>query len=106
MISLLIQDLQQNDKFYHIECEATATVEDLKCLINIESNIAVERQVLYFKHQSLRNDNARLNELSINNNDMINLGISNLSTEDQNLMGAFFSNIKTTGPAQPKMNQQ
>ena len=43
MISLLIQDLQQNDKFYHIECEATATVEDLKCLINIESNIAVER---------------------------------------------------------------
>ena len=43
MISLLIQDLAHNDKFYHIECEATATVEDLKCLINIESNIAVER---------------------------------------------------------------
>ena len=43
MISLLIQDLEKADQFYHIECEANATVEGLKCLINIESNIDVER---------------------------------------------------------------
>ena len=43
MITLLIQDLQKSDAYYHIECEANATVEDLKCLINIESGIEVER---------------------------------------------------------------
>jgi len=37
MISLLIQDLRTDDKFYHVECELESTVEDLKCLINIES---------------------------------------------------------------------
>ena len=47
----------------------------------------------------------RLNDLGINNNDMINLGVSNLSTEDQNIMGAFFSNIKTA-PTGPRMTQQ
>ena len=82
MISLLIQDLAKNDTFYHIECEANATVEDLKCLINIESSIEVERQVLYFKQETLRVDTKRLNEIGINNNDMINLGVSNLSTDD------------------------
>ena len=51
-------------------------------------------------------DSARLNDLGINNNDMINLGISNLSTEDQTLMGAFFSNMKNPAPAKPMMTQQ
>jgi len=37
MIALLIQDLRVDDKFYHVECEPDSSVEDLKCLINIES---------------------------------------------------------------------
>lgn len=106
MISVLIQDLAKADKYYHIECEASATVEDLKCLINIESNIAVEQQVLYFKQETLRVDTKRLDEIGINNNDMINLGVSNLSTEDQNLMGAFFSQLNTPKSTGPRMNQQ
>ena len=35
MISLVIQDLRFDDKFYDIECEPSSTVEDLKCLITI-----------------------------------------------------------------------
>ena len=35
MISLLIQDLEKADTFYHIECEHNATVEDLKVLITL-----------------------------------------------------------------------
>ena len=63
--------------------------------------------MLYFKQETLRVDTKRLNEIGINNNDMVNLGVSNLSTEDQNLMGAFFSNIQTTPrQARPRMNQQ
>ena len=63
--------------------------------------------MLYFKQDALRDDSKRLNELGINNNDMVNLGVSNLSTEDQNLMGAFFSNIPGTAKqAKPRMNQQ
>ena len=49
MISLLIQDLQKEDVFYHVECEPDSTVEDLKCLITVQSSVEVEKQVLYFK---------------------------------------------------------
>ena len=63
--------------------------------------------MLYFKQETLRVDTKRLNEIGIHNNDMVNLGVSNLSTEDQNLMGAFFSHIQTTPrQARPRMNQQ
>lgn len=34
-INLLVQDLSKDDKFYHIEIDVTATVEELKCLIAI-----------------------------------------------------------------------
>ena len=43
MIALLIQDLRMDDKFYHVECEPDSTVEDLKCLVNIQSEVAVEQ---------------------------------------------------------------
>ena len=49
MITLLIQDLREDDKFHHIECESDSTVEDLKCLINIESQVEVEKQELFFR---------------------------------------------------------
>lgn len=43
MITLLIQDLAKDEIFYHIECDDDATVEDLKCLITVQSNIQVEQ---------------------------------------------------------------
>lgn len=44
-----MQDLSANDKFYHIEVDVDATVEELKCLIAIESTLDPERQVLYYR---------------------------------------------------------
>ena len=35
VLNLLIQDLGKDDVFYHIECEDTASIEDLKCLITL-----------------------------------------------------------------------
>ena len=82
MITLLIQDLNKDDVFYYVECDDDATVEDLKCLISVQSNIQVEQQVLYFRQDILRTDDKLLKSFGIQNNDMINLGISNLSSAD------------------------
>jgi hypothetical protein len=49
MISLVIQDLRFANKFFDIECEIDSSVEDIKCLINIESQVEVEKQELYFR---------------------------------------------------------
>ena len=91
MISLLIQDLREDDKFYHIECEPDSTVEDLKCLINIQSQVEVEKQELFFRQAMLTQDSRKLNEIGIVNNDMINMGITVLNTDEQDLMNAFFA---------------
>jgi len=53
-LCLLIQDQRHEDKFYHIEIESDATVEDLKCLIAIESTIDPEKQVLTYRQQVLK----------------------------------------------------
>jgi len=94
MISLLIQDLSKEDVFYHVECEDTATIEDLKCLISIQSNIGVEQQVLYFKQDIMRPDEKSINSFGIKDNDMVNMGKSNLSAADQDLLAGFMSNMK------------
>jgi len=76
MVSLVIQDLRFDDKFYDIECEHDSSVEDLKCLITLESQVEVEKQELFFSQQLLQRDAAKLNELSINHGDMINMGVT------------------------------
>lgn len=48
-LTLLVQDLSKADKFYSIEVAADATVEELKCLIAIESTIDPERQILHYR---------------------------------------------------------
>lgn len=48
-LSLLVQDLSKDEKFYHIEIESDATVEELKCLIAIESTIDPEKQILSYR---------------------------------------------------------
>ena len=82
MIALLIQDLRQDDKFYHVECEPDSTVEDLKCLITLQSQVDVEKQELFFSQRRLTVDSAKLNEIGISNNDMINMQVSRLDTAD------------------------
>ena len=91
MITLLVQDLREDDKFYHVECEPNSTVEDLKCLINIQSNVEVEKQELFFRQQMLTQDTKKLNDIGIVNNDMINMGITVLNSDEQDLMNAFFA---------------
>ena len=102
MISLLIHDLGKDDVFYHVECEETATVEDLKCLISIQSNVGVEQQVLYFKQDIMRPDEKPINFFGIKDNDMINVGKSNLSAADQDLLAGFMSNMKQS-KSQPRL---
>ena len=74
--------MREDDKFYHVECEPDSSVEDLKCLINIQSQVEVERQELFFRQQMLCHDSQKLNEIGIENNDMINMQISVLNVEE------------------------
>ena len=39
----------------------------------------------------LTQDDRKLNDIGISNNDMINMGISKLNLDEQNLMNAFFA---------------
>lgn len=40
-MELLIQNLMDEDKFHNLEIDTDATVEDLKCLLEIESGMPV-----------------------------------------------------------------
>ena len=80
ILNLLVQDLQKEDKFYHMEVHSDSTVEELKCLIAIESTIEPERQILTYKQIVLKDYNKKLVEhYGIQHNDMINLQITNLN---------------------------
>lgn len=85
-ITLLVQDIMHDDKFYHIEIAEDATVEELKCLIAIQSTIDPERQVLTFRSQVLRDDSKKIvDHYGIRNNDMVNMQVVNLA--GNNMMG-------------------
>lgn len=103
-LSLLIQDLRSDDKFYHIEVEADATVEDLKCLIAIESGIEPESQRLSYRQQYLMKDSNKLvQHHGIQNNDMLNLHVGmaggqqqrqgGVTQQDQDLLNSFFTGM-------------
>jgi hypothetical protein len=80
ILNLLVQDLQKEDKFYHMEVHSDSTVEELKCLIAIESTIEPERQILTYKQIVLKDYNKKLvQHYGIQHNDMINLQITNLN---------------------------
>lgn len=98
--------MRHDDKFYHIDVETASTVEDLKCLIAIESGIDVEKQVLSYRQNILTIDGKKLADYGITNNDMINMSISNLNQADQNLMLNFLGSIGSSKPAAPKLNQK
>lgn len=62
-----------------MECEPDSTVEDLKCLVNIQSEVAVEQQILYYSQNVLNDDSKKLSDIGIKNNDMVNMNISLLN---------------------------
>lgn len=97
MITLVIQDLRFDDKFIDIECDPTCTVEDLKCLLNIETQVNVEQQELYFRQVMLSRDTQKLNEIGIQHKDMINMAETQMSSADQDLMNAFFAAAGSSG---------
>jgi hypothetical protein len=53
-MTLLVQNLTKDDVFHNLEdIDVDVTLEDLKCLLEIESQIPVIDQVIFFKSQEL-----------------------------------------------------
>jgi len=60
-MTLLVQNLTKSDVFHNLEdVENDATVEDLKCLLEIESQLPVSEQALFFKNQEMNYDTKKL----------------------------------------------
>ena len=83
--------------------ETDVTLEDFKCLLEIESMIPVSDQVLFFKNQELIQDQKKLIDHGISNNDMLSLprssgvikrGGNNLNKNDQDLLNNFFTSLQ------------
>lgn len=103
-MELLVQNLLEDDKFHSLESvDINATVEDLKCLLEIESAIPLADQAIFFKNQELKDDTAKLTSFGVGNNDMLLMtrankviqrgGGGNLGQSDQNLLDNFFTQL-------------
>lgn len=51
-------------------------------------------------------DSKKLNDIGISNNDMINMGVSVLNTDEQDLMNAFMGSLQGTQAHRPRLTQQ
>jgi hypothetical protein len=113
-MTLLVQDIL-TDIFHNLEdLENNITVEDLKCLIEVESSIPVHEQALFFKNKELDNDMKKLIDCGVTNNDMITLtkksnvqqkpkpsgGLNNM---DKNLLDGFFTSVKKDISRKPNL---
>ena len=98
-MTLLVQNLTEDDKFHSLEVDLDVTVEDLKCLLEIESQIPVSEQALFFKNQELTQDSQQLSSVGVSHNDMLTLtkmsGVIGgaINSSDQNLLNNFFSSL-------------
>jgi len=73
-MTLLVQNLAKDDEFHNLEdIDHDITVEDIKCLLEIESQIPVSDQVLFFKSQELTQEFKKLVDYGVTNNDMLTL---------------------------------
>jgi hypothetical protein len=53
-MTLLVQNLTKDDEFHNLEdVDVDITLEDLKCLLEIESKIPVSDQAIFFKNTQL-----------------------------------------------------
>lgn len=113
-MTLLVQNLTKDDIYHNVEdVDTDITLEDLKCLLEIESQIPVADQVVFFKQTELKDDFKKLVDYGVSNNDMltltkvqglINQANSNLNKNDQDLLSGFFADLKKDIDRIPKMN--
>ena len=75
-MTLLVQNLIKDEAFYNLDVEVDVTVEDLKCLLEIEAQIPVSEQAVFYKNKELNENAKRLTEYGVGNNDMIMLTIA------------------------------
>jgi DNA damage-inducible protein 1 len=75
-MTLLVQNLLKEDAYYNLDVEIDVTVEDLKCLCEIEAQIPVSEQAIFFKNKELSENSKRLSEYGVGNNDMIMLTVA------------------------------
>lgn len=111
-MTLLVQNIL-TDVFHNLEdLDNDITVEDLKCLIEIESQIPVHEQALFFRDKELNQDLAKLETFGITNNDMITLTkkshtqqrqLAQLNQSDQSLLDGFFAQVSQQISTQPKL---
>lgn len=98
-----------------MEVEVGITVEDLKCLLEIETMIPVNDQAIFFRNTELNQDGKKLVDCGVSNNDMLSLtraaGVMqrsgnrrNLSGGDKNLLDSFFTSLTQDVSRIPKMN--
>lgn len=72
-MTLLVQNIL-TDVFHNLEdLENDITVEDLKCLVEVESQLPVHEQALFYKNKELDQDFKKLVDYGVSNNDMITL---------------------------------
>ena len=113
-LTLLVQNLTKDDVFHSLEVERDVTVEDLKCLLEIESQIPVSEQALFFKNKELKVDSKKLVECGVGNHDMIMLTktasvIQSPSrvggnADDQAMLNDFFGSVKQQVENSPQMS--
>ena len=113
-MTLLVQNLTKEDVYHNLEdVDLEITLEDLKCLLEIESMIPVSDQVVFFKQQELKDDFKKLQDYGVTNNDMLTLtklqGLmntagSNLNKGDQDLLSGFFADLKKQTDRIPKVS--
>ena len=72
-MTLLVQNLTKDDQFHSMEVETDVTVDDFKCLLEVESGIPAGDQALFFKNQELNQEFKKLVDCGISNNDMLSL---------------------------------
>ena len=51
-------------------------------------------------------DNAKLNVIGVNNNDMLNMKTTVLNADEQDLTNAFFASLPNARPHAPKLTQK
>lgn len=114
-MELLVQNLTSDDQFHNLEVDLDVTVEDLKCLLEIESGIPVSDQAVFYKNNELKEDSKKLTAYGVGNNDMLMLtksagvmqrggGAAGLGAGDQNLLSSFFTSLDQDVKRIPKMS--
>jgi hypothetical protein len=61
---LTVQNLQ-NDQVFMVEVEDSATVEDLKVMISVETNMGIEEQVLLANGKLLDSDSKKVSQYGV-----------------------------------------